>query len=151
MHEQNNRARVNEDIDWRDPDVIATARAMRSVNGGHLKVGSHHWYVVLALLRGETIDDYRSTHAVLNDKGYRINNVRSRVADLRRDWGMPIADRFVEDRKYKEYWLDPAWTGDSGDTTRAREPEDAPPASEPDTPQTPHLPGSVLDEFDWEI
>jgi len=74
---------------------------LRSTSGGAFKRGSHNYFVLRALFAGHTIDDY--TTRPLNAQGRPINNVRTRVADLRTNWGICIGSRVSPNGNFKEY------------------------------------------------
>jgi hypothetical protein len=76
---------------------------LRSVKGGSFKIGGQSYYVLRALFEGNAVDDYHNPPR--DDRGLPIRNVRSRIADLRYMWRIPICDRYVEGKSYKEYAL----------------------------------------------
>ena len=78
-------------------------KKIRSSRGGRIMTGSHNYYILRALFEGNTIDDYENPP--LNDKGFGIRNIRSRIADLRHDWHIVIGDRVKSDKPYKEYCI----------------------------------------------
>ena len=76
---------------------------LKSKNGGAFKRGGHNYFVLRALFAGHTVDDYRQRP--LGANGMPINNVRTRVAQLRNDWNIVIGSRHSPDGNYKEYIL----------------------------------------------
>jgi len=101
--------------EWNCPDIANPVRfawdqsfdeqvsRLRSTEGGAFKIGSHNYYVLRALFEGKIIDDY--ANPPLNDRGLPVRNVRSRIADLRYKWNIPICDRLAEEGNYKQYAL----------------------------------------------
>ena len=79
------------------------ASNLRSDEGGHFKIGGQNYYVLRALWEGHIIDDYANPPR--DDRGLPVRNVRSRIADLRYKWHIPICDRRVEGANYKQYAL----------------------------------------------
>lgn len=76
---------------------------LKSKSGGSFKRGSHNYYILRALFLGHTIDDYRQRP--LGSDGFPLNNIRTRVADLRNEWNICIGSRVAEGKKYKEYQI----------------------------------------------
>lgn len=76
---------------------------LKSKNGGAFKRGSHNYYVLRALFLGHTIDDYRQRP--LGADSFPLNNIRTRIADLRNEWNICIGSRVAEGKKYKEYQI----------------------------------------------
>jgi len=76
---------------------------LRSQKGGKFKRGSHNYYVLRALFEGHTIDDYE--HRPLGANGKPINNVRTRVAQLKNEWDICIGSRTSPNGHYKEYMI----------------------------------------------
>lgn len=76
---------------------------LKSSSGGAFKRGSHNYYVLLALFRGHTIDDY--ANRPMGGNGYPVNNVRTRVAQLRKEWNICIGSRRADGAPYKEYQI----------------------------------------------
>lgn len=76
---------------------------LRSVKGGVFKRGSHNYFVLRALFLGHTIDDYVNKPVGAN--GFPLNNIRTRVADLRKEWNICIGSRKVDGAQYKEYQI----------------------------------------------
>lgn len=76
---------------------------LKSKSGGVFKRGSHNYYVLRALFAGHTIDDYKNRPTGAN--GYPLNNIRTRVADLRNEWNICIGSRRVDGAAYKEYQI----------------------------------------------
>ena len=77
------------------------ASGLRSINGGVFKRGSHNYFVLRALFAGYTIDDY--THRPLGANGMPVNNIRTRVAQLRNEWNICIGSRWSPAGNFKEY------------------------------------------------
>ena len=76
---------------------------LRSVSGGRFRRGGHNYWVLRALFAGHAINDY--TTRPVDGNGRPINNVRSRISDLRENWNIVIGSRFAPDKTYKEYKL----------------------------------------------
>ena len=76
---------------------------LKSRSGGAFKRGSHNYFVLRALFAGHTIDDYKNRP--MGGNGYPVNNVRTRVADLRKEWNICIGSRKVDAAQYKEYQI----------------------------------------------
>lgn len=76
---------------------------LKSKSGGAFKRGSHNYFVLRALFEGHTIDDY--ANRPMGGNGYTVNNVRTRVADLRNEWNICIGSRKAEGAQYKEYQI----------------------------------------------
>ena len=76
---------------------------LKSNSGGAFKRGSHNYFILRALFLGHTIDDYR--HRPLGADGYPLNNIRTRVADLRNEWNICIGSRVADGKKHKEYQI----------------------------------------------
>lgn len=70
-----------------------------------LTIGSHAYWVLLALYKGHVIDDYENKPLNLRTEK-RINNVSQRVFDLRSKYGITkIKSRNVEGEKFVEFYL----------------------------------------------
>ena len=76
---------------------------LKSVNGGAFKRGSHNYFVLEALFYGNTVDDYMNRPTGAN--GMPINNIRTRVAQLRNEWNICIGSRWSPAGKFKEYMI----------------------------------------------
>lgn len=76
---------------------------LKSKSGGAFKRGSHNYYVLRALFAGHTIDDYGNRP--MGGKGFPLNNVRTRVADLRNEWNICIGARKADGVQNKEYQI----------------------------------------------
>ncbi|MDD5359475.1 MAG: hypothetical protein PHI02_04315 [Sulfurovaceae bacterium] len=76
---------------------------IKTKKGGHLVVGSHNYYILRALFYGNTIDDYEKAPFGKNNR--RIRNIRSRIAQLRNEWCIPIESSKGEDGRTSEYRL----------------------------------------------
>jgi len=74
---------------------------LKSKKGGKFRRGSQNYFVLRALFYGHTIDDYKQRP--LDNLGHPINNVRTRVAQLKNEWGVAICSRTSPHGKYKEY------------------------------------------------
>ena len=76
---------------------------LKSKNGGSFKRGGQNYFVLRTLFAGHTIDDYE--HRPLGANGRPLNNVRTRVAQLRNEWNIAIGSRMSPAGRYKEYIL----------------------------------------------
>ncbi len=76
---------------------------LKSNQKGSFKRGSHNYFVLSALFHGHTIDDYANKPIGAN--GHPINNVRTRVAQLKKEWHICIGVRKAEGKPYKEYQI----------------------------------------------
>jgi len=76
---------------------------LKSKNGGSFKRGGQNYFVLRALFAGNTIDDYE--HRPLGANGRPLNNVRTRVAQLKNEWNIAIGSRMSPAGRYKEYIL----------------------------------------------
>ena len=76
---------------------------LKSNKGGSFKRGSHNYFVLRALFAGHTINDY--TARPMGKNGHPLRNIRTRVADLRKEWNICIGSRKVADAPYKEYQI----------------------------------------------
>ena len=76
---------------------------LKSRNGGSFKRGGQNYFVLRALFAGNTIDDYE--HRPIGANGRPLNNVRTRVAQLRNEWNIIIGSRMSPAGRYKEYIL----------------------------------------------
>ena len=80
-------------------------KQFKSEKNKTLKKGSGNYWTLYALWLGNTIDDY--SNRPTNDNEREIRNIKSRISDLRNNFGVDnIKSRVVEDERYKEYWLD---------------------------------------------
>ena len=84
-------------------DFDAQAKALKSNDNGHFHMGGHNYHILKALFEGNVIDDYENPP--FSAKGMPVRNVRSRIADLRKDWNICIGDRYAEGKTYKEYMI----------------------------------------------
>ena len=76
---------------------------LKSKNSGSFRRSGQNYFVLRALFAGYTIDDYE--HRPLGANGRPINNVRTRVAQLRNEWNIAIGSRMSPAGRYKEYIL----------------------------------------------
>ena len=77
---------------------------VRSLHNRKLKKGTHNYWVLYAMFRGDVIDDYNNKP--LDADGKPIYNIKSRISDLTNKFGLRI-ERDVHSKKhYMKYWIE---------------------------------------------
>jgi len=77
---------------------------LKSINNRKIRENSDNYFVLKELYQGSIIDDYENK-PINPNKNIRINNIKSRISDLKNKYNINIISSPVSGKRHKEYFL----------------------------------------------